>query len=173
MAGVKMPDENTPPDEVNKFYSRLGVPDKPEGYEFSKVDVPAGVGIDPTLVDSFKPIFLDAKLTKTQADKIQAAYLKSVTEQHNRLVQEYTTELNQKVEVLKGRWGDEFESKVGLAQRYFNKSAPPNVKAYVERNGLGNDPDFIEWMYQKGVETRRGYLQNPHPRWNTVPWMTR
>lgn len=150
---VKLPDENTPPEEVNKFYSRLGVPEKPEEYQFSKVELPEGTAIDLSLLDAFKPVFHEAKLTRAQADKIQATYLKTVGEQQIKLVQEYQAEVAQKIEVLKNRWGDSYDAKLNQAIRFFNAAAPVSVRAYVEKNGLGNDADFIEWMYDQSVKT--------------------
>jgi hypothetical protein len=149
----KLPDENTPADEVQKFYSRLGVPDTPEQYEFTKVDVPTAVVVEPTQLNAFKKVFHDAKLTKSQADKVQSEYLKTIAAQHNQLVQEYTTQMRQQEEVLKGRWGDSFENNKDLAIRTFEKNATPSLKVTVEKEGWGNNPDFIELFYNLGVAT--------------------
>jgi hypothetical protein len=147
---VKMPSEDASPEDLNQFYGRLGVPESPDKYEFTPVEAPAG--FDPKAVDEFRPVFHGLKLTKAQADGVQKAYLEKMKVQQDALVANYNTEKNQKIEVLRGRWGDKYDSNLEIAQRFF-ADASPAVQAYIEQNGLGNHPDFIEFLYQKGTQT--------------------
>ena len=150
---VALPGENTPPEEVNKFFGKLGMPETPDKYEFTEVEVPAGLGFDKAQLEEFRPIFHDLKLTQKQADSLQQKFLEKQSAIHNQLVDEYKSRQAEQIKVLKGRWGDSFEHNKDLAVRTFNSYANESLKATVEMEGWGNHPDFIELFYNLGMKT--------------------
>jgi hypothetical protein len=157
---VKVPTEDAPQDERDKFYNRLGRPESPEGYEFTKVELPQELPFNPAELDKFRPIFHQAGLTKKQADIIQSAYLNNLKTEHEQLASDYNKSVGEQMDALKTRWGAEFDGNRTLALNTFASFANPNLKATVEKEGWGNHPDFVDLFHRIGVATREDVMRN-------------
>ena len=157
---VKIPDDNTPQEERDKFFAKIGRPETVEGYELSKIDLPPAMQIDEGAVQSFKKTAFELGLSKKQADGIYTSYLNTQKEMSAKLLSDYEAGVTQQVEVLKDRWGDNFESNRNLAVNAFNHFASPTLKATVEREGWGNNPDFIELFQKIGVATSEDVMRS-------------
>jgi hypothetical protein len=158
---VKIPDENTPPEEAAKFFTRLGRPETPDGYELSKVDLPATMPIDEGVVKNFKAKAHELGLTKKQADGIYTDYLNNLKGMNDKILTDYDTGVKQQLEVLKTRWGDDFEANKTKAINTFMSFADPALQATVEREGWGNNPDFVELFHKIGLATSEDKLRSP------------
>jgi hypothetical protein len=157
---VKVPDETTTPEERERFYTRLGRPESPDKYEFSPVELPTGMPVDEGTITNFKKRAFEKGLTKEQADAIYTGYMKDIGEMHTKILSDYEAGMNQQMEVLKGRWGDQFESNRTLAMNSFKHFASPALQATVEREGWGNNPDFVELFQKIGAATAEDILRS-------------
>lgn len=76
---VKVPGEGATPEELQAFYTALGVPEKAEDYGIAKPDdLPEGIGWDDKLNASFMGVAKELGLTKAQAQgltKFQTQYV--------------------------------------------------------------------------------------------------
>lgn len=158
---VKIPDENASPEEVAKFYARLGRPETPDGYEFSTVELPQEMPINESMIKSFKTKAHELGLSKKQADGIYTDYLNNFKEMHTKVLQDYEAGVNQQLDVLKGRWGDDFEKNKNAAVQAFNHFAPDGLKATVEKEGWGNHPDFVELFHNIAMATSEDVMRSP------------
>jgi hypothetical protein len=156
---VKIPDENTTPEDVAKFYSRLGRPETPDGYEFTQVEMPPTLPIDENLLKGFKSKAHELGLTKKQADGVYVDYLNNIKEMNSKIIADYEAGVNQQLEVLKTRWGDQFEANKAAAINSFKQLASPSLQATVEKEGWGNHPDFVELFHKISVATSEDNLR--------------
>jgi hypothetical protein len=144
---VKVPDETATPEDLAKFYSRLGRPETPAGYEFTQVELPATMPIDEGVVNAFKAKAHELGLTKKQADGVYVDYLNNLKSMNDKILTDYDTGMKAQLEVLQNRWGDQFETNKSAAINTFKSFAPPALQATVEREGWGNNPDFVELFH--------------------------
>jgi hypothetical protein len=175
---VKIPDENTPPEEAAKFFTRLGRPETPDGYEFTSITKPEPTGdivldqeatntytylksIQDKNLEVFKPIFHELNISKVAADKLQQKYMEIVSENDKIAVLNYNKDKEQKLEVLKTRWGDDFETNKTKAINTFMSFADPALQITVENEGWGNNPDFVELFHKIGLATSEDKMRSP------------
>jgi|TARA_R110000822_G_scaffold185437_3_gene324589 hypothetical protein len=102
-----LPGPDATPEEMGAFYTKLGRPDAPEGYEVAVPD-----GSQPDFANWAQGVFHDAGLSKAQADKVTAEWGNYVgtTTQSNTEAQELaaTNATNE----LKQKWGAAYETRV-------------------------------------------------------------
>jgi hypothetical protein len=153
---VKIPDENATQEERDKFYARMGRPETPDAYELPKNELP----VDDNAVNAFKKKAFEQGLSKKQTEAIYSDYIENIKGISAKALAEYETSVNQQVEVLKSRWGNDFEKNKELAVRAFDHYASPTLKATVEREGWGNHPDFVELFHNIGVATSEDVLRS-------------
>lgn len=160
-ARVKIPDETSTPEDTEKFYNRLGRPENPDGYEITK---PETIPVDEDAIKRFKTKAFEIGLTKKQTEAIASDYFANIGETQKKILADYEAGVNQQLEVLRGRWGDDFEKNKAQAINAFNHFAPDTLKATVEREGWGNNPDFVELFHRIGVATAEDVLRSPGTR---------
>ena len=142
---VVLPNENTTEDERAEFYSKLGRPDAPEGYEFKPVeakDLPAGVAPNLEFEKAFANKAFELGLTKEQANGLRDWHqndivLPSLKDADGDMEKEH----NVAVEALKKKWGMGYQANVDLANKVFIKFDPSRQLIDM---GLGNNPALVE-----------------------------
>lgn len=111
---VKLPHNESTPEEIAAYRQAIGVPENPDGYTFT---APEGVEFDDVAVTEFKKLAHEANLTPDQASRLvqfQAQLESQVAEQANRDAEQWKQEQSQK---LQEAWGNQFNGKKLLAQR--------------------------------------------------------
>src|ERR1700675_2486732 len=102
---LRMPKDATEKKGWAKIYARLGVPDKPEGYDFKDVKFTDGAELNPDYQTAFRTLAQENHLSKDQA----LAVARSVTKLMETAEATDTAAYNQKLEVEKGtlrtNWG--------------------------------------------------------------------
>jgi len=152
MLGKKVesiPDENSTPEQVAEFYGKLGVPEASDGYELKFDEVPEGVNIDDTSLNSFKDLAKEINLTPSQA---QAIAQFQVGMEGNR----YTSEReNAEASVLSAQaelqeeWkGQKYQENIGRVEQALDFLG---VKDEVNEMGLGANPAFLKAVLDKIV----------------------
>lgn len=73
---VQIPDDKAKPEDLDKFFNRLGRPEKPDGYEFKLPEsLPKDFAYDKDRANAFKSWAHQAGLTKRQAQQLHDAVL--------------------------------------------------------------------------------------------------
>lgn len=73
---VQIPGENAKPEEVEKFYERIGAPKEAKDYDFKLPDkVPDTFSYDESFAGEFKEVAKSAHLTKAQAAQVHDFYV--------------------------------------------------------------------------------------------------
>ena len=139
----KVPLPSNPTDEdLDRIYSRLGTPEKPDGYEVT-VD---GNIITEEAANSYKDIAHKLRLTPEQANGV-LEYYKSVANNNNEQIAQLNQESREKTENdLKKEWGQAYEQKISAAGKIISEFASTDILEMRLEDGtpVGNHPDFIK-----------------------------
>ncbi len=137
---IAIPDEHATDDDIRAVYTKLGLPDKAEEYDF-KYDKEA-FGDDE--IKDIKGMLHKAGVTNTQAGKILEGYHELL---HGNIVQvEEAAEQdrNQALEQLKTEWGGAYNQKLQGAQSLIQEICTEDEVKYLDESGLGNDPRLVK-----------------------------
>ena len=143
---LKIPGEDATDEERNAFFSKMGRPDAPEGYEIAKPEGwPEGVPYDDNLDSAFMQEAFKLGVPADTAKNLHGWWNNMVMETHK--AEQAATE--KAVNDLKDKWpGDQFKEKMTLAERAFNKFGNEDTDAFLENTKidgkpLGSHPMFV------------------------------
>lgn len=139
VGAIKMPAADASPEEVGKFYDKLGRPASPEGYAVGEGH-PAG-----SEFLALRAVAHDAGLSAKQFQQLQDGYARLHGE-HEAAARQTAKQVT---EELRTEWGGAYDKKMGLAQRAI-KMGGEELWTKVGGSPLGNDPAFIKWVAQIG-----------------------
>jgi len=149
---VALPSVSSTKEEWDAYYTRIGRPEKPEGYGIVKPDnVPDEIWSDKDLGE-FTKVAHELGLTKEQAQKLagwQAERVGGAKTQHDQALEAIKTEA---VAALKKEWGADYDANLLLAK----KGAITAGGVEMLNHPLANDPVFIRAMAKIGAMTKEG-----------------
>lgn len=126
---MKAPDfEN--PDERDAFFNRLGRPESPDKYNFQ---IPEDINADGNLVNEFASLAHQAGLTNEQANRLVAFEI----ERANAYNEQLADRANQAEQVLRQKWGADFDTRLDGAKSVLKQYAGDFPEAVQE---LVNSP---------------------------------
>lgn len=151
-SSIRIPSEDAGKEDWDKFYSkfenvpglvslrdgqdntavfrRLGTPEDADGYS-----VDLGEGVDTSLLDSFKPVALEANLTKEQFAKVAEFRKAELT----RETEAYTAKASAAQEALKSKWGPDYEVRLQGAKAALDLYAEQFPEAVEDLKRPGSD----------------------------------
>lgn len=125
-----------PPDQLVRFpkdvsdaagwkavYDRLGVPDKPEGYDFSAVKNAAGEPIDQKIGDLVRATAVSNHLTKEAATAVAQSIVKHLDGVTTAQKSEYTATALAERQALEKNWGKNLDMNLVVAETALRKVA--------------------------------------------------
>lgn len=139
----------------NEFYDKLGRPKTVNEYEFEKPDEKFlkenGLVYDAEAIESFKPFAHKLGLSKKQASELvkwysdlnAGRYRSSMEQAEKQSAKEEAEALGK----LKESWGKEYDGRKAQLDRFLQETMNENLANAVTKSGLGNNPSFIEWIY--------------------------
>ena len=164
---IKPLTEQSTPEEKAAYFTKLGRPEKPEGYEFTKPEGLPEEMFNPKLAGDFAQFLYDKGAPKSLAQDIYKWYNQMVVdssktvkdqEAQEAVVEKQKTE--EAVNKLKNEWvGDKFEVNKAVAVEAFRKfkidGAEELIKnAKLDGVALGDHPIFLKWFYEIGKLTK-------------------
>jgi hypothetical protein len=125
-ASVKRPADDAPPAEWDKFYSKVGRPEKPDAYELKRPEgLPEDLPYDEALAGQFKSWAHGAGLNNRQAQTLHDQFALAQAEQAKAHVAGLTKAVETTADELVKEWGpqdsDGFKSKHEIANRALKK----------------------------------------------------
>lgn len=138
---VVFPDpENPDPEELKAFMQKMGIPEKPEGYEL-KAD-----GVDPKVLEQFSGEALKMGLTKSQAQKVVQT-LTGMVKQGSSQIQEKLKAAEQSFpeRMAEAAGGEKAaESAINLAKKFLIRIGDKNTMQTIRDSGLLYNPAFMK-----------------------------
>lgn len=122
-AVLKIPNSPEDKDGWNNIYSKLGRPEKADGYEIDKFkDVP---GVDEKSLGEIAQIAYEKGVSKDALHAIVGKYLEQVGGQKTQGDAELTQAMEGYVNTLKKEWGDAYETKTNKVLETLKQKADP------------------------------------------------
>ena len=154
-----MPGDDATPEEIAEFHAKLGRPEKAEGYEFVKPDLPDGMEWNEGLVKWFGSTAHKLGLSKMQANGIVKAW------NDNQFSEAHAAQKTSKqgLDTLKDSWGDQFDGRVELGlrgvERLLSADEAIQFKSLMDSTGLGDNPLMLKFAHQVGKMLKEdGYI---------------
>jgi hypothetical protein len=156
---VAIPGPNATPEEINKFYEKLGRPETPDKYELKFDDI-ENFTPNEEFLNSFKKWAHEEGLTNAQANSLAKKYINFEQTAMKQYSETLAEELRKAQQALKNEWGREFDERVKRAEDALDATGIDGVWEWAEKTGLLNDPTFVRIMefYGQGLaeDKRRG-----------------
>ncbi len=152
---VKIPGADATPEEIAAFRAKIGVPEKPEGYEFKDPGYAAesGLTFNPELATWAQGVFHEAGVTKEGAQKIMKAW----DEMQSRGVAMQRQALNETTELvsreLKEKYGQrapEVFRNMSLAVRAIAGDSADEVEKFLEDPVYGSNRVVMGFLTKLG-----------------------
>jgi hypothetical protein len=140
-SSISLPKEDASPEDLNKFYSKLGRPEAPDKYEF---EIPEGLEPDQEFLNKFKQTAFENGINQKQAKQMFDWYNKEAMTASESYMQQQQ-EMQAKAEAeLKVKWGSKYESKLEEVRNFAKRLTGDEGFAKLEK--YGNDPEFISLL---------------------------
>lgn len=137
-------------EDRNEFFRKVGRPDKPEGYEFKKLDeskMPKGLATNREFESAFANKAFELGLSKEQANKLRDWHndivLSSYKDADTLMDEQYDKAMSE----LQKEWGNASQANIDLANKVVVKFDPENK---LIEQGLGNNPVLVRMFAQIG-----------------------
>jgi sulfite reductase alpha subunit-like flavoprotein len=143
---VSIPKDGAPEEELKAFYSKLGVPEKPEDYKLSTKDT----GLSDSDLAEFKKQAYEMHLTNAQAQKLvdnAAKNIKDLATQYHERMKQAAAETEA---ALKKEWGQNYQTNYNLMQRAWRTLGDPELAKELEESGFGNSRAFAKFLSKVG-----------------------
>jgi len=128
------------------------VPDAAEQYGLPDATLPESMKDVTINKQEFAEVVHAHKLTPGQAKGLWEAYTQIVTDGYSKFMQSQESALQDNINVLKGKWGDSYDSNVEMGQMVINKfSNDQEMNDYLTAT-LTKDPRGIEFLSKIGSQ---------------------
>lgn len=147
---AKLPDKDAPPEEVEKFYQKLGKPETVDKYEVTFDNLPKHIPIDEKAVSEFKELAFKLNLTGEQAKLLNEWNSGRVVKAYDSQIRQVEKKMQDTIELLKDEWGDDYEKNIKSARSAMKKLLSPASIDYLDQTFLGNDINLIRDFVRMG-----------------------
>lgn len=158
--------DNATDEQKRAYYTKLGCPEKVEGYEMIKPALPEGMAFDDELIKSATQYAHDNGIPKGVFEGLakmvierQIAQIKQLTEAAAATqTQTFETATNE----LKGKWGAKYDESLEMANRFYDLPGDDKVnKAFTDlmaEKGLNNHPAVVEFFHEAYKLVKEGTI---------------
>lgn len=146
--GLILPDEKAAPEEWGKVWNALGRPEKPDGYELVKPELPEGMTYDEEKTKAFAAKAHELGLSKSQLKGLHETWnelAKSEFEKHTAAADDF---LKKSVEAIKKEWGSSYDANLKKADSAIATLFGEDFRKMLIDTGLNNHPAVIKGMFK-------------------------
>lgn len=143
---VVIPGKHATEDDWKGVFKKLGLPESPDKYE-----LPAE-GADPEFLKGFKEAAHKHGILPKQAQELYGWYAQAQKAAVEKAKVDYESQVKIGLDKLKEEWGGEAEytKNMSVAKKALFNFFGKDTVEWVEKTGLGNDPQFIKLMNKVG-----------------------
>jgi len=142
---VKIPSEESTPEEVSAFYQKLGKPETAEGYELP--ELAEGQEYDEQLMGAVKAYAFEKNMSGEQLNGMVETYLSEA-----RLAQDRQATVTE--DALKKDWGGEYDKNIEVSRRALRELAPPEIIEplikEISNANMDNSENFVRLLHSIG-----------------------
>lgn len=145
---VRLPDEQSTPEDIAAFYTKLGKPAKKEDYTFDYQQKDGDIYNKESFdFSTFQDLADKANLTENQYKALATAYIDVQNESYKNytqtLVEKASEELKAAEGKLKTAWGTQYNNNINLITEKVKKLYPKATLTRMQNAGLFRDADFL------------------------------
>jgi len=149
---VGIPKEDATDEEKAEFYSKLGVPKKPEDY---KLGEDARVKADPAQVKAFLEFAHKHGFTQKQVEALwkesNETTAKLFAQTEETMKQEKVKAFQSMVSSLKAEWGKDYARNDAIVKRGVEAFGTPDFVKTAKAKGYFADPELVKLFYRVGL----------------------
>ena len=144
---VVLPGKYAEDQEWKGFFQKVGLPEEVKDYE-----VKTDAEVDPEFLDEYKKVSHENNILPNQAQKMFNWYMDKASGEMKRQEEEQNQVMEKSVQELRNDWGNAYDTRVRFARNAVNHFGDEKLKDYLDKSGMGNDPNLIK-VFSKIGET--------------------
>lgn len=144
---IPVPGKHATDDDWKNVYSKLGLPKDVASYN---METPKDIGLDAEFLSSFKEAAYKNGVLPKQASGLMGFFDASIKATKAKQEAQVAAEVESGINGLKTEWGAAFNDNINMARLAVNKLGNPELKDYLEKSGLGNNPMVIKLFNSVG-----------------------
>ncbi len=148
---VVLPGKDATDEQKAEFYTALGRPEKPEGYEIPTEGMPEGLDIPPESLESYYQAAHDLGLNTQQVAGLYRWLMEDVGKQGEGLA---TTAVEEKAageKVLREEFGDAYDQRMAVSKKAVRDFGGDELVAFLNDTGLGDSPALVKAFSKIGI----------------------
>lgn len=139
---VVLPNENSTPQELDEFYSKLGY--KPDENEYI-LNKPEETILGDDALNNIKQFARENRLPLATAQKLVSHMEETLKGTQGQFVAQQAAQIEEGLNTLKSEWGQAYDSKIGIAQRVLKEVvASDEVMEVFKDPRIGSNPAVIK-----------------------------
>lgn len=158
---IVRPKDGASDEEVQQYReslaSELGRPDDVSGYEFTLPEGAPDDFVDDDLMGKMKDIAFKNGVSGEAFNEMASNFLSEQFNTFNELSSQQDS-MESATETLKSEWGNDFDKNLEQASNFAKLSLSEK-----SIDSLGNNPDFIQAMYELSNKTKDGKIDTSNP----------
>lgn len=148
---VDLPQDNWKEEDYDKFYSKLGRPDSPEGYA-EGLETPEGVELDADRVKWASELLHKHGISGKAGKEIIQEYINQQIEADQQAQASQAMSVEEATKELKEAWGDNYDTRLQLVRGVAEKFGGEKFKEALQNPAIGNNTAFLEFLYEVSQE---------------------
>jgi len=171
---IKLPTDESTPEEKSAFYQKLGRPESIEGY--TRPELPEGETFDEDFLGQMAAVAHAEGVSDQQFNKFIEKYIGIQATQAEAKAEAETRESQATVEELQREWAGNYEKNLEISKRAIRELVPEDMKeSFTEvmtNKNLDNNLTFIKAMHAIGSQLLEDTLvkgEQPKPTGDYVP----
>ena len=150
---VDLPQDNWKEEDYDKFYSKLGRPDSPEGY-VEGIETPEGVELDADRVKWASEMLHKHGVNGKAGKEIIQEYINQQVEADKEAQASQAMSVEEATKELKEAWGDNYDVNLELARGAAAKFGGEEFVELINDPKYGNNPLFLKMLCAVGEECK-------------------
>lgn len=143
---VRVPKDEDSPEEWDKFYGKMGRPEKVEGYKITRPQLQEGLTYDEALEKGFLENAHKIGLSQRQAQNLVDWF----NGYQGQLFGTMKGKVEEGKKTLETEWGQNFEKNLDRAHKVLSDFGDDDVVNAITQSGLNYHPAFIKMMVKIG-----------------------
>lgn len=148
---VVVPKETAGQEEWDNFFNKVGRPSRPDDYKLGRPENFPEQLFDQDMNQHMLKVFHETGLSSKQAKLLHSKYMEYVNGRVAQSTQQQQQQSEQAIAALKQQYGPDFNIRVAAAQRAIQRFGSPELVGYLEKSGLGNNPELIKLFSNVGM----------------------
>ena len=147
---IVIPGDKATPEERAAFYTKLGRPEKPDGYAYKLPEGMTEQMLDKARVDKWRGKMHELGFSKTQAETILNEFIADEYGNNTTSKANHDKEIQAWELGLKEEFGAKYDEKCNFARFAAGEYASPELVKLLETTGLGSHPEVVKMFASIG-----------------------